>query len=402
MSSHVTFNVVQYNAFVRPYYVSHDGQMERMELIPEALSRLNEGDVDVITLNEIFFEVDCGVPITSPFHTEKLTRKMMDRFQQLGFPYNTQQVLPKPSRRGPFTLSLNGGVLIVSKWPIVETKSMVFRDSAGSSTLAAKGIVYAVIEKTIPGLNKTKRFHVFATHMQSWPSITDQAVRVKQAQQWSQFVQALNIPVMSEPVVFSGDLNIDMVLFPEEFNTFGNILKAELPKLIGAQRYTADPSSSILVGRDGAANYTDYQQSWGPKRVAKTEWCNRTAVYDPSPKYKHATTTKRYSSTSLGNPIWPFFRQNENDPAMYIAPGGVYARDVPFEWLDYVLYSKCHEQPIGEPTLECIPLKWHETFEIPWSGLAQPWAQPSCMGTKLRLRDLSDHYPVIGKFVFSA
>lgn len=46
-------NVLQHNAFLRPYIVGHDGQLERMEFIPAALCGINGGDIDAITLCEV-------------------------------------------------------------------------------------------------------------------------------------------------------------------------------------------------------------------------------------------------------------------------------------------------------------------------------------------------------------
>lgn len=94
----------------------------------------------------------------------------------------------------------------------------------------------------------------------------------------------------------------------------------------------------------------------------------------------------------------------------------------PLEWLDYVLYAKgtrvddvfavpcCwrttsfktltvvpsllapYQQPLGEPTLECH-INQVQPFVVDWT------APKSNM--KMQLVDLSDHYPVLGKFVFA-
>jgi endonuclease/exonuclease/phosphatase family metal-dependent hydrolase len=387
----MNFNVVQYNAFARPYVVSHDGQLERMAQIPDALSRLNGGEVDAITLCEIDFQVDEDVPVTSLTDTQRPTRRMLDRFQQCGFGYHTRVL----DDRTPYSLT-NGGVIIVSKWPIIATRSVAYSVCDQTDCLAAKGIMYAAVRKTENG--KAKTFHLFATHMQAWYSPAAIAVRVKQAEQLQRFADSLALPA-SDPVIVAGDLNTDLVLYPEEFDSLRRTFLAELPRLIGTQRYTSDPDSNLLVGRDGAADdcKSGYERSWLPKTDVQQPF-GLVYTYDPAQANKGQAMNVP-STTAQGGPILPFFRQSATDPHIYIAPGGVYCPCCPHEWLDFVLYSSRHQQPATEPTLECVPIKASAPFRIPWSGLLQPWAHPA-LGTRMMLSDLSDHYPVIGKFSF--
>lgn len=60
---------------------------------------------------------------------------------------------------------LNGGVIIVSKWPIIHEAQHIYRSACHySDCLAAKGVKYARVLKTIGDTSKI--FNVFATHMQ--------------------------------------------------------------------------------------------------------------------------------------------------------------------------------------------------------------------------------------------
>ena len=68
------------------------------------------------------------------------------------------------------------------------------------------------------------------------------------------FLPAIGIPKNgSEPVLYQGDMNTDYVLYPEEVDAMQSILKAKLPRFIGDQLYSSDPSTNYLVGKDGAA-----------------------------------------------------------------------------------------------------------------------------------------------------
>jgi endonuclease/exonuclease/phosphatase family metal-dependent hydrolase len=366
------FNIVQYNTFARPYLLSHDGQKERLERIPEALAKLNNGSVDVITLCEVFFQVE-----------NELCSNMLRKFEDYGFKHHTR-VLEGTGFEFP------GAVMMVSKWPLrpADGQMHVYRDACdGSDCLAAKGVLYAAVDKTENGVTKT--FHVFATHMQAWENEKAVEARNKQASQMTEFVKQMNIP-SNEPVLFAGDFNVDLVRYAQEFKGLSEILDAELPKMIGQQRYTSDPSSNLLVGRDGAAEkcQKDYEASWGEKSGI----INHT--YHPTPESKNPTPT----SPKIHG-LNPFFADPKDSDTLYIEPGGCYCSCCPHEWLDYILVSKKHQRPSGTSTLECIRIKAGYSFEVAWSGKLQPVPEP-LWGDKIILSDLSDHYPVIGRFVF--
>lgn len=132
--------------FGRPSEVSKDGQRERLKRIPESLIQISK-TIDVVT----FAEADV--------RTERI--EMLAQFQKVGFAYSTT-ILHDPD---PFTSLLNGGVVIVSKWPIIREAQHVYRNACHySDCLAAKGVKYARLLKTVNGLHKI--FNVFATHMQ--------------------------------------------------------------------------------------------------------------------------------------------------------------------------------------------------------------------------------------------
>lgn len=377
------FNIVQYNTFARSYLLSHDGQKERLERIPEALAKLNNGSVDVITLCEVFFQVG-----------EEICSNMLRKFEDYGFKHHTRVLEGNKVEVGGVMKLEVGGIMLVSKWPLrpADGQMCIYEACNGNDCLAAKGVVYAAVDKAENGLTKT--FHVFATHMQAWNNPEAVETRRKQASQMKEFVTQMNIP-SNEPVIFAGDFNGDLVHYAEEFEGLGQILDAELPTLIGEQKYTSDPSSNLLVGRDGAANNCQkgYEASWGWGEKSGG-FLNNFYTYHPTPESKNPTPTPPKIPR-----LNPFFADPKDSNTLYIEPGGCYCPCCPHEWLDYVLFSKKHQQPNHPPTLECIRLKAESSFEFAWSGKLQPVAEP-LFGDKIILSDLSDHYPVIGRFVF--
>lgn len=100
----------------------------------------------------------------------------------------------------------DGGVTLLSKWPIVHKEQYIYKDACGSDYFSNKGFVYAVLD-----VNGTK-VHVVGTHTQSTDSGCKAgeaaADRAKQLKEVDAFLDAKNIPA-DEEVMVAGDLNID-------------------------------------------------------------------------------------------------------------------------------------------------------------------------------------------------
>ncbi|MCX3060636.1 sphingomyelin phosphodiesterase [Streptomyces beihaiensis] len=100
----------------------------------------------------------------------------------------------------------DGGVMLLSKWPILRREQYVYHDACGSDALSNKGFVYAVLD--VNG----QRVHVVGTHTQSDDSAcaSGQAARVRSSQfkEMSAFLAAKNIPA-DEEVLVTGDMNVD-------------------------------------------------------------------------------------------------------------------------------------------------------------------------------------------------
>ncbi|MER6297990.1 sphingomyelin phosphodiesterase [Kitasatospora sp. NPDC001539] len=100
----------------------------------------------------------------------------------------------------------DGGVTLLSKWPILRKEQYVFKDACGSDWWSNKGFVYAVLD--VDG----RRTHVVGTHLQSTDSgcASGQAAddRARQLGAMRAFLDAKRIPA-DEPIAVAGDLNID-------------------------------------------------------------------------------------------------------------------------------------------------------------------------------------------------
>ncbi|MFF0200440.1 sphingomyelin phosphodiesterase [Streptomyces sp. NPDC005017] len=100
----------------------------------------------------------------------------------------------------------DGGVTILSKWPIVRKEQYVFKDACGADWWSNKGFAYVVLN-----VNGTK-VHVLGTHAQSTDPGCDAgeaaAVRSRQFKAVDAFLDAKNIPA-NEQVMVAGDFNVD-------------------------------------------------------------------------------------------------------------------------------------------------------------------------------------------------
>jgi endonuclease/exonuclease/phosphatase family metal-dependent hydrolase len=296
------FTVVQYNIMDRPYWVGQEGQRERVCRIPQALARhiAAKEHVDALVLNESFAGTCTG------------DLQLTDLLAWYGWPHHLATISTwwKPS---------NGGIFIASKWPITASQNMTYTACRFPDCLAAKGVQYARIEKTLDG--HTKRYHVFGTHMQAYGGAEVAAVRSEQARELAAFVQRQNIP-SNEPVLLAGDLNTRGPITPQ-IQALIDILGVSMPPIVGERRGTMDVDNTLF-------------------------------------------------------------------------PRGPW-------WVDYVLPAMTYQRPMSAE-LEVIALREEQEFAICVEARLRPFhvspLDPACTKTK-HVRDLSDHYPVIGRFAYA-
>ncbi|MEW1639925.1 sphingomyelin phosphodiesterase [Streptomyces sp. NPDC093801] len=100
----------------------------------------------------------------------------------------------------------DGGVTVLSKWPILRKEQVVYKDACGADWWSNKGFAYVVLD--VGGT----RVHVVGTHAQS----TDPGcgageaaqMRSRQFKAIDAFLDAKNIPA-GEQVIVAGDMNVD-------------------------------------------------------------------------------------------------------------------------------------------------------------------------------------------------
>ncbi|MDC5705429.1 sphingomyelin phosphodiesterase [Vibrio europaeus] len=221
-----TLKMMTYNIWALPVIASHIG--DRYDLIPEYVK-----GYDVLALQEVFAS-----------GRDAFLRELAKEY-----PYQTK-MLDKEGIN-----IYDGGVMIVSRYPIVNQAQYVFPDCTGTDCFADKGVNYAEVIKG------GKAYHVFATHTASFDTDTARDYRQRQFKQMRQLATSLNIP-KTDTVVYSGDFNVNKLKFPGDYQQMIANLSAIEPTYSGYTASTFDPRINDFAGEamSGGENveYLDY------------------------------------------------------------------------------------------------------------------------------------------------
>jgi endonuclease/exonuclease/phosphatase family metal-dependent hydrolase len=231
--------VLSYNIYMRPFF--QDGQKIRADFLLRQLS-----GYDTIVFQEAFDDEIRGLFLAG-LGTE--------------YPFSTH-ILGEDAGIGQ-----DGGVIILSKWPIVREGQRVFTKGKpsmhwcpgpgccqGLDCYAEKGVVYALINKA------GRCYHLFGTHVQS--GTENWELRNEQFRVIKHFITSHHIP-SDEPVIIAGDMNVNR--YDEAwFAEMRALLRAEQPRLrptvssTPGMIYTFDSPRNDLNDNENTQRYVDY------------------------------------------------------------------------------------------------------------------------------------------------
>ncbi len=174
----------------------------------------------------------------------------------------------------------DGGVAVLSRWPITTRIQHVYRDACGADWFSNKGFAYVRVE------SPSGPVHVIGTHMQAEDSTCTSApggYRAKQRAEVKAFLTARNIPA-TEPVYVAGDLNV--VKASDEFGRMVSELGTQPPTFTGHPFSWDCADNSVCrdqYGPEYASEHLDYVLTVrGPalvnetRRVKSPEWTIRS------------------------------------------------------------------------------------------------------------------------------
>lgn len=268
------FSALAYNVYMRPTSLFKNGQDIRARLLPEQLH-----GHDVLIFSEAF---------------DDDTRAVLLNGLRAEYPYATRIV---GTDRG---VEQDGGVIIVSRWPITAEDQIRYGGTCtGSDCQADKGAVYARVQRG------ARTYHVFGTHTQAWATPEGRAVRARQFAMLKQFIDAKSIPP-TEPVLIGGDLNVDRLRFADEYADMLRVLNAEQPKIDGLP-VSWDPYSNRLAEQGEPGEYLDYIL-WSRGHLAPTVSNNDVRIVRSATEWKEFGFETAYWDLSDHYPVHGTFR----------------------------------------------------------------------------------------------
>ncbi len=241
--------ILSYNVWM---VTTGEDKKERAKTIPRKLK-----GYDVIILQEAFGDDERDILLSGYKDSEDIRHDGL----YADYPYQTN-VLGREGR--DHFVEDDGGVVIVSKWPIERTFQKSYGDvcygglsplppsfTYGSADcLADKGILYALIN--IRG----NHYHVFGTHTDAGDDVEDRDAREKQFEIIHKLIGEMNLP-QDEPVIIAGDLNVDLHE-DAEYQYMLNTLAATHPRSSSVVReHTVHPDNTYKDDND-KPKYLDY------------------------------------------------------------------------------------------------------------------------------------------------
>ncbi|MET7640393.1 sphingomyelin phosphodiesterase [Streptomyces sp. NPDC005438] len=277
----LTYNTFLFNKLIYPNL----GQDHRAEEIPQA--DFFQGN-DVVVLQEMY---------------ENGTSENLMESAKSQYPHQTPVVGRTKdgwdATGGSYATTLeDGGVTVLSKWPIKRKEQYVYKDGCGVDDLANKGFAYVELE--VNG----EPVHVVGTHVQSDDKLCSEGqaaeVRSKQFGELNAFLDAKDIPT-DEQVLVAGDFNVDS-------------RSDEYPKMLAdaglegaddrtGHAYSFDTQENTIAHARGAENPPrDLDYVLHRKGHAKPEgWTNE--VYQEQSAPWTAPDGKEYSNLSDHYPV---------------------------------------------------------------------------------------------------
>ncbi|RCI04466.1 Sphingomyelin phosphodiesterase 2, neutral membrane (Neutral sphingomyelinase), partial [Rhizopus stolonifer] len=186
--------LLTFNIFMRPPGIKNNADDYKDERLDYIIHHLLPS-YDIITMQEAFAYANRRI--------DTLTTQAFDQ----GFHYQ----LASP-RHYPWNLAGDGGLLILSRFPIVKSDRIEFPRGVHADWLSFKGALHALIK-----INNQSLVHVYTTHTQASYdnggsfNLDDTKVRLSQFAAVHQFI-AETAKDDDHPILLMGDLNVDAAL----------------------------------------------------------------------------------------------------------------------------------------------------------------------------------------------
>jgi phospholipase C len=246
MASEITLKILSYNVFMRDLggdflgikagvldavgdlgrilgVTDQDGGVKfvnkkRAELIGNLIAA---GDYDVVVFQEAF--------------DDDARKKLREHVARGGFKHSSSVV------GGDSFGGSDGGIFIMSKWPLLDSGQTIYRNGTGIDARAQKGVLWALINK------EGFLFNVFGTHAQAGTSLREASSRSAQFIEFRGMIE--HVGFFWLPALLAGDFNVDYAAVPERENML-RTLQAALPENRSRHTPTSDPANELKDDQD--------------------------------------------------------------------------------------------------------------------------------------------------------
>ena len=201
----------------------------------------------------------------------------------------------------------DGGVLIASKHPIGAASEWIYADCVEPDCNAAKGFVYARIDKG------GKRYHVIGTHAQFGWNTEQSTAKAAQLRAIRRFIEGPSGIPRSEPVIVGGDFNVlrhafDSLLDDEPLGVLA-------PEFRG-HRYTRETRSDWARRGNGYVDYVLAKKGWQePRYHSNCPMVFRTRYDFEDRTLFSAVRGQDYCDLSDHWAVWGYFDYRDADAA---------------------------------------------------------------------------------------
>lgn len=258
---------------------------------------------DVVILNEAFDNTASATLLSGlagqyPYQTPVLGREQAGWDATLG-----SYSAAKPE---------DGGVAIVSKWPIEEKIQFVYGAGCGSDAMSNKGFVYVRVNRA------GQKYHIIGTHAQSQDSACSsgqpESVRAQQFADIRNFLASKGVP-LNEAVFMGGDFNV--IRDSSEYASMLGALQVNAPSVYAGVNYTWDPANNGIANYnypDAAREYLDYILV--ARGHAQPSYWHNQALDLVSPNWEVTSNgrTYRFKDYSDHYPVAAFARATASTP----------------------------------------------------------------------------------------
>jgi len=185
--------ILSYNIFLRPPFIRNNRDDLKNERLAEFMKIVSSRNFDIICLQEMFSLGNFRL------------RRLLSHAYAEGYHFHCRSVSP-PLLSGKF---IDAGLLILSRFPIVEKDGFVYNHGYQIDAWAAKQVIYAKVQ-----VSEDSYLHVFTTHMQAsyydnapHLNVINDKMRSNQVVELAEFV-AKKMADSAHPCALTGDFNI--------------------------------------------------------------------------------------------------------------------------------------------------------------------------------------------------